>query len=208
MILPFAAAGHRRFSRQPSRVLNGRGDLSFIGSASGLPPHQCSCFGLSGVRAATFPASAQNPRHRRPFAAPSRPSAATRHRAFSVLAAAVLPGAVGHRSLSQNRLCCAPPHGGLVLQRIRPSPLPAVLVSPLSRRRMGGLLPASAKFRSLQSATPSVTRPPSPSHRQCILTFPSSGTRRGPTHHSSGPAREAAQSAQFKRLGFTFWSLP
>ena len=199
MILLFAAAGRRRFSHQPSRVLNGRGDSSFIGSASGLPSHQPSCFASSGICTVVLPANAQHPSHLQPFATPARQSAAAGHRAFSVSAAAVLPSAIGHRSLSQDRSCCAPPHGGLALRHIGSSPLPVVLVSPLSCRRMGGLHPASAKFRSLHSAPPGVTPPPTLSHRRCFLTFPSSGTGRGPTHHSSGPARKAAQSAQFKR---------
>ena len=203
MILPFAAAGHRPLSRKRLRVQVGRGDFSFIGSSSRLPPHQCTRFGLSGIRAAALPANVQPPRHRQPFAAPVRPSTDARCRAFSASAAAVLPGAAGHRPFVHHRQCSAQPHGGPVLRRIGSSPFPAVLVSPLSRRRMGGLFPASAKFLSLQSAPPSVTQPPSLTrHRPCFLTLPLSCTGLGPTHHSSGPARKAAQSAQFKRWAF------
>ena len=153
MFLSSATAGHRLLSRQRFCALDGRGDLSLVGPASGLPSHQLSCFASSAICAAVPPANAQHPSHLHPFAAPSRASAAAGHRAFSVPGAAVQLGAAGHRSLSQDRLCSAPPHGGPVLRRCGSLVLPAALFSPLSRGRMSGLAPASAKFLVLAGCT-------------------------------------------------------
>ena len=152
MFLLFAAADHRVLSRRRLGVLAGRGDVSLVGQASGLPSHRSSCLASSTICAAVLPVHAQHPSHLQRFAAPSRSSAAAGRRAFSFSVAAVLPAAAGHRSLSQNRLWCAPPRGGSVLRRIGSSAFPAVLRSPLGRRRMGARRPASAKFSVLAGA--------------------------------------------------------
>ena len=168
MFLSFAAAGHRVLSRQRFCALDGHGDLSLVGSASGFPSHRLSCLASSGVRSAVLPASAQNSSHLQPFAVPSRPSTAAGHRAFCRSSAAILLGAAGYRSLSQNRLCCAPPHGGSVLRRIGSSSFPAALCSPLARRRIGARLPATAKF-SVLSGSSAVRLARAKSHRSPLV---------------------------------------
>ena len=152
MYLSFAAADHRLLSRRRFCALDGRGDLSLVGSASRFPPHPSSGSAPLGIRAAVLPASAQHQPHLQPFAAPSRSSAAAGHRAFYPSGAAVLLCAAGHRSLSQDRLCGAPPHGGSVLRRFGSSSFPAALCSPLGRRRMGAHLLATAEFSVLSGA--------------------------------------------------------
>ena len=195
MFLSFAAADYCLLSRHRLRVLDGRGDLSLVGSASEFPSHQFPCFASSGVRAAVPPTSAQHQPYLQLFAAPSRSSTAAGHRAFSRSVAAVPLCVAVCLSFSQDRLCSAPPLGGSALLRIGSFSFPAALRSPLSRRRIGARRPVTATFSFLVGGS-AVHLAGAKSHRS-----PSSRSHFSIVLHSQAPNPAVNRTCARSRAG-------